>query len=105
MGDHGEILYEKREYFGHHHFMDEGSLRIPLICKFPGVEARTIDERITNLDLLPTLLSALGIDSGPSMDGVSSWPLIRDGKQIEGRPHEILVSHASCKPPWNPPSR
>jgi arylsulfatase A-like enzyme len=93
MADHGEILYEKRQYFGHHRFMYEGALEIPLICRIPGVGARRLDERITNVDILPTLLDALGIEATPPGDGVSFWPLIRDGREVEERPYEILVSH------------
>jgi arylsulfatase len=93
MADHGEILYEQRQYFGHHRFMYEGSLAIPLICRIPGVGARRFDARITNVDVLPTLLGALGIEAPSPGDGVSFWPLIRDGRKVSGRPYEILVSH------------
>jgi len=94
MGDHGEMLYEKRQYFGHHHFMYEGSLKVPLILRFPGVAARRIDQRITIVDVLPTLLDALEIENASPMDGTSFWPLIREGKQVDGRPYEVLVSHS-----------
>jgi arylsulfatase A-like enzyme len=99
MADHGEILYEQRQYFGHHRFMYEGALEIPLIFRIPGVGARRLEERITNVDVLPTLLGALGIEAPSPGDGVSFWPLIRDGREVRGRPHEILVSHTQQRGP------
>jgi arylsulfatase len=76
MADHGEILAEKEDYFGHHKHLYRGSMRIPVIMKFPGIEPKSIDERITNVDILPTLLDALGIEVTIAMDGVSYWPAI-----------------------------
>jgi len=103
MGDHGEILHEKQQYFGHHHLLYEGSLRIPLVCRFPGLDARAIDQRITNLDVLPTLLDALSVDPVRPMDGISYWNLIRDGGKVDERPHEILVSYARRERSGPPP--
>jgi arylsulfatase A-like enzyme len=103
MGDHGEILYEKRQYFGHHKFVYEGALRIPLICRIPGVGARTIDRRITNVDILPTLLGALGIATPSGTDGISFWPLLRTGGKVASRPYEIVVSHTRRSGPGPPP--
>jgi arylsulfatase A-like enzyme len=103
MGDHGEILYEKRQYFGHHKFMYEGALRIPLVCRIPGVDARRIDQRITNVDILPTLLGALGIATPPGTDGISFWPLLRGGGKVARRPYEIVVSHSRRSGPGPAP--
>ena len=76
MADHGEILAEKEGYFGHHKYLYRGSMRIPIIMKFPGIGHHRIDERITNVDILPTLLDALGIEVTTAMDGISFWRAI-----------------------------
>jgi arylsulfatase len=89
MGDHGEILYEKEEYFGHHKYLYQGSMRIPLIMKFPGIAHRKINERITNVDILPTLLEALGIEVAIAMDGVSYWPVISSYGTVQ-RPEQLF---------------
>jgi arylsulfatase len=76
VGDHGEILYEKENYFGHHRYLYEGSMAVPLLMKIPRVQSRIIENSVTNADILPTLLDVLEIDSSVSMDGRSLWPLI-----------------------------
>lgn len=93
IGDHGEILYEKEEYFGHHKYLYEGSMRIPLIMRIPGIAPKVIDERITNVDILPTLIEALNIESKVAMDGMSYWPLIKDGNMMKKKDHFIYVTH------------
>jgi arylsulfatase A-like enzyme len=106
MGDHGEILYEKEDYFGHHRFLYEGSLRIPLIMKFPGLPPGQIDVPITNVDILPTLLDAVGIENKVAMDGVSYWPLINGDESLEVPAHQIYLSNTGERllppPPKNP---
>jgi len=94
MGDHGEILYEKAHYFGHHLFLYQGSLKIPLIMKFPGITPRRIQQRITQMDILPTLLDAVGIKNEGKVDGQSFWPLIAQGREVKSQEYEILVTHS-----------
>jgi arylsulfatase len=89
MGDHGEILHEKEDYFGHHKYLYRGSMHIPLIIKVPGMQPRIIDERITTVDVLPTLLNALGIEVKNEMDGVSYWPLLASDSEVE-RPKTLF---------------
>jgi arylsulfatase A-like enzyme len=98
IGDHGEILYEKEEYFGHHKYLYQGSMCIPLVMKIPGIVPKEIDERITNVDILPTLLEALSIESKVAMDGMSYWPLIKDGTMERRRDHLIYVTHIGKRP-------
>jgi arylsulfatase A-like enzyme len=108
MGDHGEILYEKEKYFGHHRYLYKGSLMIPLIMKFPEVPARQIDVTITNVDILPTLLEALKIEKKVEMDGVSYWPLISRGEQVEMPEYRFYLTNTGERlrpPPERGPGR
>jgi arylsulfatase A-like enzyme len=93
MGDHGEILYEKERYFGHHKYLYEGSVRIPVIMRFPGVSATRLDVPITNADILPTVLEAVGIESKVPMDGLSYWPMISRNQQVRVPERRFYVTN------------
>jgi arylsulfatase len=93
MGDHGEILHEKEDYFGHHKYLYEGAMRIPIIMKFPGITHQTIDERITNMDVLPTLLDAIGIEVSIPLDGISYWPVISSYSTVQGPEQLFYGTH------------
>jgi arylsulfatase len=60
--DHGESLGEHGLYFEHGWFAYEPSLHVPLMIKEPGQrEGIVVKEQVSNLDLLPTLLTWLGV--------------------------------------------
>ncbi|MBK8975241.1 MAG: sulfatase-like hydrolase/transferase [Planctomycetes bacterium] len=65
----------------------EGGLRVPWIVRWPGVvEAGRVSEQpVTSVDLLPTVLDAVGIElpAERSFDGVSLVPHLRAGTGIE----------------------
>jgi len=77
MGDHGEILGEKENYYGHHRFVYEPSIRIPLIIKLPKVLPQLVPQMTRSIDVIPTLLSYLKIDSRNPWDGRNLWPAIQ----------------------------
>ena len=76
--DHGEAFGE-HGYFEHPRFLDEELLRVPLILDGPGVEARTVKQATSVLDVVPTALDALGVGSD-SLPGVSL--LSNDGSDV-----------------------
>jgi arylsulfatase A-like enzyme/Flp pilus assembly protein TadD len=85
VGDHGEAFGEHREY-GHSVFCYEENLRVPLIFYnarlFP--EGLTVKDRISLIDILPTLLEIYGMDVPPSVQGKSFAPLLKsDGEKKE----------------------
>lgn len=98
MGDHGEILHEKADYFGHHEYLYQGSLHIPLIMRFPGAAPRKVRERITIVDVLPTLLDALGIKNESETDGVSFWGAVK-GMGKPDAPHATIALTNTLIPP------
>ncbi|MBF0216089.1 MAG: sulfatase [Candidatus Omnitrophica bacterium] len=93
--DHGEILYEKANYFGHHKYLYNASLDVPLIMKFPGVSQKRIIPGITGADIMPTLLEYLGIELGVKIDGISYWNMIKTGSKIVLPGAYFVFSHTS----------
>jgi arylsulfatase A-like enzyme len=98
MADHGEILHEKEDYFGHHKYLYQGSLQIPLIMGFPGAAPQKIDDPITVVDVAPTLLDGLGIEVDVHMDGVSFWPRIAEKGLLHENETVFLYTHTGEKP-------
>ncbi len=77
--DHGE---EFGDHGGRYHgtTVYEEQVRVPLLVVAPGVAARVVTSPVQTIDLLPTVLSALGIPRAPRMRG-------RDlGPALTGRP-------------------
>lgn len=73
--DHGDMT-------GAHRLFNKGALayeeviRVPLIIKVPGgFSGIKVGGGVLNLDLMPTLLEAVGIEA-PKGDGISLWPLL-----------------------------
>lgn len=66
--DHGEALGERGLWWKS--TMHDESVRVPLICRGPGMPAGRIDRRVTSLlDLSATLLGWAGADRLPGMRG------------------------------------
>jgi N-sulfoglucosamine sulfohydrolase len=64
----------------------EAGLRIPFIIKWPGQSSRGIvrDEMVSTVDILPTILDAVGVDPVDNAPGRSLIPLL-DDKSVEWR--------------------
>jgi arylsulfatase A-like enzyme len=71
LGDHG-LLYKGPWFY-------ECLARVPLIVHGRGrIEAgRTVDGLVENVDLLPTLMDLIGVESHSGVQGVSQVPVIR----------------------------
>jgi arylsulfatase A-like enzyme len=73
--DHGEGLGEHGEKT-HGIFAYESTLRVPLVLFAPRLfGARTIDDLVRHVDILPTLLDALGMTPPEGLAGRSLLPL------------------------------
>ena len=61
LADHGEAFGEHGTWF-HEHTVYEELVRVPLLIRFPGGEhgGRRVAERVSLLDVMPTLLDYLG---------------------------------------------
>lgn len=69
--DHGENLGELGIY-GEHATADEMCCHIPMIVKWPGVPAGSVEESLhLNIDLAPTMAELLHVEPTPHWDGES----------------------------------
>lgn len=73
--DHGEEFWD-HEGFEHGHSLFDELLRVPLVIKAPGLEARRVTEPVSLLDLAPTVMDALDVPF-EGADGTSLLPAAR----------------------------
>ena len=74
VGDHGESLGEHGEQ-QHGFFVYDAAVRIPLIMAGPGVPSRVITEQVRIVDVMPTVLAALSLETPSDVQGVNLLPL------------------------------
>lgn len=80
--DHGTEMLE-------HHRLDHGftlydeQLRVPLIVKVPGRDGRRIEDRVSSIDLMPTILDLLDVDASGVKDQFRGTSLV---PAIQGEP-------------------
>jgi len=77
--DHGEGLHQRTNTYGGHGGVFEEGLVVPFLVRFPGghLGGEHVSEPVSHVDLLPTLLTALGLSSDERLPGFSL---------LEGRP-------------------
>ena len=68
MGDHG-ILGKTLMY--------EESVRVPLLIRAPTLGPRRIDGNFSHIDLVPTLMDLMGLETDAGMQGQSRVPVLR----------------------------
>lgn len=74
--DHGESLGE-HGWVGHIRMWEE-QIQVPLMIRFPGGEwAARRDDAVQHVDVLPTILDALGLELPPGAQGISLMPFVR----------------------------
>jgi len=73
--DHGQNLGEN-EYVGHSILLDDASVRIPLIVRYPRrMPARKVNRDIAhNIDIMPTILDVTGTEGIEGLEGRSLIP-------------------------------
>ncbi|CAM3929862.1 sulfatase family protein [Lederbergia lenta] len=93
-GDHGESLTEHDIYWDHCGLYEE-TVHIPVIIRWPGhIPAGVrISNLVQHVDIMPTILESLGLETPKNIDGKSLWPLIR-GDQVEHH-KEIYLSECA----------
>ena len=70
--DHGESLGDHGETT-HGLFAYDSTLNVPLLLAGPGISPRTLDDPVAHADIVPTIVSLLGVKPPPDLDGVSLW--------------------------------
>jgi len=100
--DHGEAMLEHQQ-FGHSKLFEE-VVRIPLLLRHPsGTRPVRFQERVTNMDFLPTLAGIAGLDFDDDLDGANLIDTFDSARPILGigmtnpRYHALAIQHDGKK--------
>ena len=101
MGDNGFM-------FGEHGLIDkrvayETSMRVPMLVQCPSLikGGAVLEQMIANIDVGPTVMEAMGLQTPPHMDGTSFLPLTR-GESIPWRDKFLYVYYWEKNFPQTP---
>lgn len=87
--DHGENMGELGIY-GEHATADQGTCRIPMIIRGPGIMQGISDRNLHyHLDLLPTMAEYMNVAPARSWDGISYAETLRSGRE-SGREYLVV---------------
>jgi arylsulfatase A-like enzyme len=88
--DHGEHFGEHNILFRHHLHVWEAAVRVPLVIRLPRSRINketTLPQRVSSvaspMDMMPTILDYLGIESDSKMDGQSLLPILTGAKNSD----------------------
>ncbi len=79
--DHGEAMDEGTEYWNHGYTVTDAVVRTPLIVQMPGLTPRRTNTLASNVDVFPTVLEELGVDS-PRVQGKSLSTALRTEGEV-----------------------
>jgi arylsulfatase A-like enzyme len=100
--DHGELLYEHENYFGHDIALYDECIMVPLIMHIPGPvpAGQRIGELVQSLDIFPTVLDLLDIRCPRRAEGKSLMPLLEGGGEptTEAAFSETFPFPEKCEP-------
>lgn len=73
--DHGETMWEHADFWNHGQALHETTLNVPLLVRAPRASGRTTagtvaTQPVSGIDLAPTALGLVGVDTPSSMRGV-----------------------------------
>ncbi|MCO4745603.1 MAG: sulfatase-like hydrolase/transferase [Proteobacteria bacterium] len=89
--DHGEEFLD-HGYWEHGQSLHEEIVHVPLVMRGPGIGAGRFDSPSSLIDIVPSVLDALGIDSGEELDGESLLPVTRsDPEAVEAFSHRSIA--------------
>ncbi len=89
--DHGEELWDHGG-FEHGHSVYQEVLHVPFLFWGPGVRPGRIPTPVSHVDILPTVLDALGIPGPGDLAGASLWPLLSERREL---PERTLVAEGT----------
>ncbi|PYQ22157.1 MAG: hypothetical protein DMF81_13165 [Acidobacteria bacterium] len=98
LSDHGESLGEHGEVT-HAVLVYEATLRVPFLLAGPGVPAGTVvPDRVSTVDLAPTLFRLLGLTPPPELNGRDLRPALH-GARVPPEPlyAESLFGRLNCR--------
>ena len=79
MADHGELLGQHGEYFGHGK-LHEGNIHVPFLMYWKGNDPARVDHPVSAVDIAPTVLDLATIESPKEFQGRSILPLLKRNK-------------------------
>jgi arylsulfatase A-like enzyme len=84
--DHGESLGEHNYYFEHGLHPYEPCAHVPLVMRIPGVTKASLCDALVGLvDVMPTILDALGLRAPEEAQGLSFLPILTGGEDGDAR--------------------
>jgi arylsulfatase A-like enzyme len=101
--DHGE---EFLDHGGRYHSpakVTEELIRVPLLLRAPGMQKESVTVPFSLLDLAPTLLDMVGVQSPASFRGRSRWKPLQNRQDWDGT--AIVECVTSCTNPVNRENR
>lgn len=101
--DHGETFHEHGDSWNHGLWVHETTVRVPLIVDAPGALGRglRVTDPVSTVDLVPTVLDLLEVESTGRVEGRSLVPYLR-GERLPPRPvfTEATQPKQSVGHPW-----
>ena len=83
--DHGESLGEEGLYFLHGSSTKPDQAHIPLILRAPGIPVGRRTEIVHHVDVMPTLLDLVGIETPSGTSGIALGPVLRGDSPLPDR--------------------
>jgi arylsulfatase len=83
--DHGESLGEEGRYFLHGSSTAPDQAHIPLILRAPGLPEGRRTEIVHHVDVMPTLLDLVGIETPAGTSGIALGPVLRGDSPLPDR--------------------
>ncbi len=99
--DHGESLGDHQETT-HGLFAYDVTLRVPLIIAAPGLRPRVVSTPAAHVDIMPTVLDLLAIESPSALDGRSLRPVIDAVAEMNARAIYFEALDANLTRAWAP---
>jgi arylsulfatase A-like enzyme/Tfp pilus assembly protein PilF len=100
LADHGESLGEHGEAT-HGLFAYDATLHVPFVMAGPGISQQVITARVSEVDVLPTVLDLLGIPEPPALQGRSLLGVMNGEKPV-ARPIYFEAVDANLTRNWAP---
>ncbi|MFW5866522.1 MAG: sulfatase [Armatimonadota bacterium] len=90
MADHGLSLNDHFQW-RHGPFLFDEVTNVPMIWRLPGgASGEVTEEMIEQVDVMPTILEALGVEQPPGVQGRSMLPLLRGDQGASGRDSVLM---------------
>lgn len=100
--DHGETLIDHANLFNHGISVYDSESHVPLILRFPGGRhgGTRVEEVVSNIDVLPTLLTLLELPTPAGSEGVDVSAVL-DGERVDRGPVFSEATKPFSKPRFN----